>query len=272
MTDLPVQGDRRIATAKIVALPGTIVRFPAIMRGAKRYPIWLFLLVEVIIFAFASPYFLTASNLSNVLLQGSFVGFIAVGLTVVMINGDIDLTVGSMAGLCGCLAVGLQFLGLVPALLLSLAAGFTLGGLNGVIIEKTGVNSFIVTIAGMIGIRGLVFLYTGGQPLSSDYDQFNDFGTASVGPLSLITILFLALLVSTQWMLSATIYGREAYAIGGNRIAATNAGIKVSRQIIVNFALSGLLASISGIAMAAQLSGATLCWEKATNSGRSLQS
>jgi ribose transport system permease protein len=228
------------------------------LRAAKRHPIWLFLLAEVAFFTVASPYFMTVSNLSNVLQQGSYIGFISIGLTLVILTGNIDLTVGSIVGLCGCLSVGLQpHLGLPCAILIAAIAGLLLGSLNGFITEFAGINSFIVTIAGMIGIRGLVFLYTGTESLSSEDDRFNDFGTMAIGPISVTAILSVLIFVTINWILSRTIFGREVYAVGGNRSAAINAGVNVSRDVIITFSLSGLMAAISGISMAAQLSGAT---------------
>lgn len=242
-------------------LPGLAVepesRLAPLWRGVRRHPIWIVLLAEIVFFSLISRYFLTVNNLSNVLLQGAFIGFVSIGLTIVMISGEIDLTVGSVIGLCGCLSVGLQTLGLWPAILLSLAAGVGLGAMNGVIVEKTGINSFIVTLAGTIGIRGLAFLYTGGDSLSALSDDFNDIGGMTVGPVSVVAILFLVILGGMQWVLTRTTHGQAAYAIGGNRSAAINAGIQVARHNIVNFALSGLFAAVCGIAMAAQLDGAT---------------
>ncbi|WP_322013005.1 ABC transporter permease [Paraburkholderia sp. J12] len=244
---------------KTSPMTSTAIRAPRGQFASQvmRHAVWVFLILETVVFSASSPHFLSVANLSNILLQGSFVGFIAIGLTLVLINGTIDLTVGSVIGLCGCLAAGLQWLGLIPALVLTLGAGAGLGLLNGLIIERTGVNSFVVTLAGMIGIRGLVFLYAGNDALVARYDVFSEIGTMMVGPVALVSIVFLVLLVALQWVLAKTVHGREAYAIGGNRSAAINAGVRVSRHIVVNFVISGLLAAICGIAMASQLGGAT---------------
>lgn len=223
----------------------------------KRNPIWLFLVACIVFFSFGSPYFFTVFNLSNVLVQSAFIGFLAIGMTLIMINGNIDLTVGSNLALCACLAVGLQEYGLVVALLGAVAAGTALGFLNGLIVVKTGVHSFIVTLGGLIGIRGLVFVYTGEDSLSATSMAFMNFGMMSIGPLSAIAVLFLVLMAVFQFVLSRTRHGREAYAIGGNRSAAENAGVKVGRHIIVNFTISGLMAAIAGITMSTQMGAAT---------------
>ncbi|HKJ95022.1 MAG TPA: ABC transporter permease [Gammaproteobacteria bacterium] len=227
------------------------------LHWISRHPIWLFLAACVIFFSFGSPYFFTPFNLSNILVQSAFIGFLSIGMTLIMINGNIDLTVGSTLALCASLAVGLQDYGLVVAIAGAVAAGLLLGLLNGVIVVKTGVHSFIVTLGGLIGIRGLVFVYTGENSLSATNMSFLDFGMISFGPISIIAVLFVVLMLAFQWMLSRTRHGREAYAIGGNLSAAENAGVKVSRHIVINFVISGLMAAVAGITMATQMGAAT---------------
>ncbi|MES1953145.1 ABC transporter permease [Salinisphaera hydrothermalis] len=222
-----------------------------------RNSIWVILLVCVVGFSFGSPYFFTVFNLSNILVQSAFIGFLSIGMTLIMINGNIDLTVGSTLGLCACLAIGLQQYGVAVAVTGALGAGLLLGFVNGIIVVKTGVHSFIVTLGGLIGIRGLVFVYTGENSLSATNMSFMDFGMISIGPVSLIAVLFLGFMLFAQWALSRTRHGREAYAIGGNRQAAENAGIKVSRHIVINFMVSGLMAAVAGITMSAQMGAAT---------------
>ena len=129
-------------------------------KMGRRQPVWLLLVILLIIFSFQNSSFLSVANLSNILLQGSYVGFLALGITLVMLNGNIDLTVGSMVSLTACLAIGLQEYGVIQGALIALVVGTSLGFLNGIIVEKTGVDSFIVTLGGLIGIKGLVFLYT----------------------------------------------------------------------------------------------------------------
>jgi ribose transport system permease protein len=241
-------------TTEWVARRSSVIK---LRRWAARSTIWLFLVIAIVFFSLTSPYFLSVYNLSNILLQGTFVGFLAIGTTLVMVNGNIDLTVGSVLGLAACLSVGLENFGLGTAIVCALGAGAGLGLVNGLLIERTGVDSFIVTLGGMIGIRGLVFVYTKENSLSSTSDAFTNAGAMSIGPISIVAILFLTLVVGFQWMLSGTCHGRNAYAIGGNRVAAQNAGIHVSRHVVINFMLSGLLAAVAGIASASQFGAAT---------------
>lgn len=220
-------------------------------------PAPILLLLLFALFSLTSPSFLTSFNLTNVLLHASLIGLIAIGLTPVMINGQIDLTVGSILGFAACIAVGFQgALGLWGALALALASGTLLGLLNGFIIERTGVNAFIVTLAGMIGIRGLAFVVFGDTSVSPPDTQLADIGALKIGPFSLITIIFLVAALIVGAIMRLSIHGRNTYAIGGSRRAASDAGIAVGKHVIANFALCGALAALAGICMAAQLASA----------------
>ena len=219
--------------------------------------IWILFVFVCAVFALWSPHFLSLFNVSVILVQTSIFGFLAIGLTPVMINGNIDLSVGAMVGFAACLVVGLQEWGLVIAIPLTIAAGVALGFLNGWIVEKAGINSFIVTLAAMIGIRGLAFLYAGDGSLTASDERFVDWGSLTFGPFPIVFLVFLILFLVMHWMISKTTHGRNAYAIGGNRSAANNAGVDVQRHSIYNFVLCGATASLCGIAMAAQLGAAT---------------
>lgn len=237
--------------------PGTRRGFVTALKVIRQNPVWLIGSVLAIFFSMASPYFLTTFNISNILLESALIGFLAVGMTPVIASANIDLSVGSLVGLTACLAVGLQPFGLSTALIAALAAGLVLGALNGLLVERLGISSFIITLAAMIGYRGLIYAYTGDNSLSPIDDRLTEFSYLSIGPLSMIPIVFLISVVIFQIILKSTIHGRNTLAVGGNRTAAENAGIPVSRTIVLNFALSGLMAAVCGIALAANLSAAT---------------
>lgn len=228
-----------------------------IVRALRSQPVWIIGFLVTAYFSIQSPFFLTPFNISNILLECALIGFLAVGLTPVIVSGNIDLSVGSVVGLTACLAVGLQEYGLYTAIFAALGAGLLLGAINGLIIEKVGISSFIVTLAAMIGYRGLIYSYTGDNSLSPIDDRLSEFSYLSIGPLTMIPIFFLGSVVIFQIILKLTVLGRNAYAVGGNRHAAENAGVPVTRTIVSVFALSGLMAAVCGIAMAANLSAAT---------------
>ncbi|MGI3899295.1 MAG: ABC transporter permease [Janthinobacterium lividum] len=258
MTDTPHSGGIDMnGPAAFPKLGSTRTTAGKIMAAFRRHPVWMVGTALAAFFTMRSPFFFTANNLSNAMLECSLVGFLAVGMTPVLVSGNIDLSVGSIAGLAACLAIGLQPFGLYTALAAGLGAGLALGALNGLAVERTGVNSFIVTLAASIGYRGLIYSYTGDSSLSPTDDRLTDFSYVAIGPVTVIPILFLVSVTIFQVVLKASIHGRNTYAVGGNRAAAENAGVPVRRTIIANFALSGLMAGVCGIAMAANLGAAT---------------
>ena len=216
--------------------------------------IWIFLLLCITVFSFASPYFLTVNNLGNVLTQGSFIGLLAVGMTIVMINGEIDLSVGATLALACALAIGLQeSLGVWPAIVVALFSGALLGFVNGALVALSGMHSFIVTLGALIGIRGIVFIYTGEQALMVEDFSYTEYAEIYLGPVSLTALIFLGFTALFQWLLSSTRHGREAYAIGDNIKSAHEAGIRVKRHKVINFVLCGTLAAIAGVLLSMRL-------------------
>lgn len=238
-----------------------LVKQSQVVRGFARRPwrsvspIWFLALGLAVFFGIASPYFVLSSNIANILLQMALLGFLALGLTPVMISGNIDLSVGAVLGLSACLAVSLEAYGLPVAILSAIAAGVALGVINGLVIERTGVNSFIVTLGGMIGIRGLAFLYAGDTSLSPLDDRLTRIAGMSIGPVNTIVVLFAIAAIAFYLLLKETAAGRYIFAIGGNRVAARDAGVPVSRHVVLTFALSGAMAALCGIAMAAESGG-----------------
>lgn len=229
---------------------GTTVR-----RLAADHYVWMLLALVCVFFAFLSPHFLTAFNIGNVLTQSAFIGLLAIGMTLVILNGEIDLSVGATLALSAALAIGLQNSGwpTSAAIAAGLLAGTALGFINGAVVVASGMHSFVVTLGALIGIRGLVFVYTKGNALLVEDFTYADLLEVYVGPVSLTAIIFLGMLAVFQWLLSASRHGREAYAVGDNPEAARDAGVKVGRHKIINFTISGFLAALCGILLSIRL-------------------
>lgn len=224
------------------------------LTGILRNHIWIFLALTVVVFSLSSPYFLTLNNLGNILTQGAFIGFLAIGMTLVMIDGEIDLSVGSTLALAAALSIGLQDqIGTLPAIVVGLMSGAALGFVNGSLIAMSGMHSFVVTLGALIGIRGLVFVYTGENALMVSDFSYTDIPEVYLGPLSLTAMIFFALAFFFQWLLSSTRHGRETYAVGDNIEAARDSGINVKRHKIINFTLCGTLAAVCGILLSMRL-------------------
>ncbi|MBO6854589.1 MAG: ABC transporter permease [Marivivens sp.] len=219
-----------------------------------RNHIWVFLALTMAVFSFASPYFLTLNNIGNILTQGAFIGILAIGMTMVMIDGEIDLSVGAILALASALAIGLQdHMGTWPAVFLGLMSGAALGFVNGSLVALSGMHSFIVTLGGLIGIRGIVFVYTGENALMVQDFSYTEIPEIYIGPLSLTAMLFFALALFFQWVLTSTRHGRETYAVGDNIEAAHDAGINVKRHKIINFTICGTMAAVCGILLSMRL-------------------
>lgn len=221
-------------------------------------PIWLFTAACAIFFSLTTENFAEIGNLQNILQQTSTIGLIALGMTVVMINGNIDLSVGAVVALAASLAVGLQGeIGMLPAVGVGLLSGIALGFMNGMIVWKTGVDAFIVTLGAMIGVRGLVFVYTEEQSFFAMDFAYSDFGMSSTAGLPTLAWVFLGFTVLMHWLMTSTVHGRNAYAVGGNREAAINAGIPVGRHMVINFMIVGFFAALAGITLSTQMGAST---------------
>jgi len=226
-------------------------------RTLLRQPIWMFAAAAALIFVGIAPHFVSIGNAQNVLLQSSTIGFLSLGLTIVMINGNIDLSVGWVAALAASLAVGLQSFGVLPAVIAGIAAGVLIGLLNGLIVWKSGIDSFIVTLGTMAAVRGVVFLYTREQSFAAMNLGYSAFGSSFIGPLPTLGLLFLVSASMLEFVLLKTVHGRDAYAVGGGRQASMDAGLKVGWHMTINFVLSGFFAAIGGIALSTQLGAST---------------
>lgn len=229
----------------------------------KSGAIWGFILLELIFFSVAGEYlslsekaFMDWQNMLLLFKQSAPIGIIAMGMTIVMVNGNIDLSVGATFAIAAIILLDSMtwpiFAGLgdwvIPvAWLLALSVGTLLGALNGFIVWKTGVDAFIVTLGSMLGYRGIVFMFNGENPTSHLNWTLVDFAEAQFLGFATAT-WFLAGVTLIMWFLMArTVHGRNAYAIGDNREAAVNAGIRVGPHMMINFAIIGFLAALSAV-------------------------
>ncbi len=237
-----------------------------ILRWLMSNPIWGFVLIVFIFFSLSADNFFNERNLMNIVVQTSTIGLIALGMTLVMINGNIDLSVGATLALAAAFAVDVQSWAafapwgnwqILPAVCIALLVGILMGAINGFIVWKTGVDAFIVTLGAMLGIRGLVFVYTGEQSFYAMNFAYSDFSFMTIGPFPVLAVIFAVAVIAVHLLLSRTVHGRNTYAVGGNREAAVNAGIRVGPHMMINFMLIGFLAALSGVLLSTQMGAAT---------------
>ncbi|MBF9042918.1 ABC transporter permease [Rhodobacterales bacterium HKCCE4037] len=230
----------------------------------KNGAIWGFIVLELVFFEVAGSWWSLSDNafmdLDNMLLllkQSAPIGIIAIGMTVIMINGNIDLSVGAIFALSAIVmldSMSWPFMeamgdGAIPlAWLFALLTGCLLGFVNGMVVWKTGVDAFIVTLGAMLGYRGLVFMYNGENPTFHLNWTMVDIAEANVLGFETPALVFLAVVLVVWLLMTRSIHGRNAYAIGDNREAAVNAGIRVGPHFLINFVLIGFLSALSAVA------------------------
>lgn len=202
------------------------------------------------------PSFLSQYNLSVVARQASFVGLVALGQTLVLLIGGIDLSVGAIAGLSAIMgSLMLTQTGINPYLVLPLTAlfGMLLGSINGFFVSVLRLNPFIVTLASWEIFAGLTLVITRGVPIRPLGEEFRIFGQGSIFGVPVPVVIFLAAGVILMFVLARTRFGRNIYAIGGNRDAAELVGIRTVRVEFLVFALAGLFAALAGILYASRM-------------------
>jgi len=198
--------------------------------------------------------FWTVRNLQNLVVAVSIEGVIAVGMTVVMVGGGIDLSVGSVMALAGVLAVSMQRFGIVGAIVIAVLAAGLCGACSGLLVTRLGINPFIATLGMMLVARGVVMSYTDAQPVANANLLFTQIARGKLGLVPIPGLVFLAALLLGHWFLKYTRLGRDIYALGGNEEAARASGIRTERVKLAAYVLAGLSAGVAGVLLASRLS------------------
>ncbi len=208
--------------------------------------------------AFIRPVFLSAENIFNVLFQVSITSIIGIGMTYLMIGGDFDLSVGSNMAFATTVAVILGGAGLAPSLILAVAFSTLAGLVNGLLVARVRINSFITTLSMMIFLRGLILIFTGQKTVSGSADALFGFGYGALFGVIPYPVLAAALLLLVfGWILARTAWGRNLYAVGSNPKAARMFGINVASTKIAAFTLTGSLCGVSGVILLSRLNSAS---------------
>lgn len=229
--------------------------------GAHEFGV---LTATVLIFlycAFLVPNFLTSDNLLSVAQQIAFIGIIGTGMTLLVIAGEIDLSVGSQYGFLSVMTAYTLTEMALPvgvATVLVVAFGALIGLAQGLITTIAKVPSFVVTLAGLAILRGAALLVTDGMPIQgSPSPGFHDLvGGNAIGSLAAQTLWMAAVMLVFGWILSRTKFGYDVYATGGNMKAAQNAGIRAVRVKVICFALTGALCGLAGVILVGWLGSA----------------
>ncbi|HPE10743.1 MAG TPA: ABC transporter permease [Saprospiraceae bacterium] len=215
----------------------------------------LILVILVITFMILSPYFFTSRNLLNITRQVSITLIVAIGMTFVILTGEIDLSVGSLAALAGiATAAALSASGSIfLAILTGLGMGFLMGSINGLLTVYGKVQSFIVTLA-MLGIaRGIGLVWTGGKPISGLPIAFGKLGAGYIGPIPFSTLIAVGVFIIAYYFMNRTKHGIYMRSIGANTQAAELSAIPVKKYRVIAFMISGALSGLGGILITSRL-------------------
>lgn len=246
-----------MATPKTDAVSG-------VLSGATRLFAWkeagilaIFILFFIIL-SVVSPYFLTVSNLTNVVRQFSMIAIISVGMTMVIITGGIDLSVGSIVALTGCVAAWFLVEGypVGVAIVLGILLGVGLGFVNGLLVVGVRLPPFIATLGTMGIARGLALVITKGYPIQPLPEPFLFIAHGYVGPIPMPVIIMAVVMFLGHVFLSRTATGRYLYCIGSNPIAARLSGIKVGRVLLLAYTVAGAVSGLAAIILISRLSSA----------------
>lgn len=216
------------------------------------------IIIFVVIFILASMFtknFLAPANLTNVVRQMVVVTLLSFGITFVIILGHIDVSLGSVVALTGCLACMVQqeTQNIYLAVLMGLLVGVVVGVVNGYIVTYFTIPAFIMTLAMTTVARGAVLLFTGGRPIIKLGDDFKLIGQGNISfiPISIIILAFFMVLSWT--LLNITKFGRYVYAVGGNRGAAIASGIDADKVVRKAFLYNGILAGVAGVVLMSRM-------------------
>ncbi|MEU6383510.1 ABC transporter permease [Streptomyces bauhiniae] len=260
---MPSTKEHPAAAGRTAPAPGdTARRGDRVAALAQRHGALVALVVLAAVASLSFDSFATGDNLGNIAISSSFLATVALGMTFVIVSGGIDLSVGSVFVLGGVLAAWGSQYGTVVALLLPLAVCAAIGLVNGLLVARTGLAPFIVTLASMLAARGLMLAITdeGADTFLVDPDSvFASLGQGKLLGIGTPVWITAVLFVGGAVLLRSTRFGQRVYAVGGNEQAAALMGAPVARTKISVYTLSGLLAGLAGALNAAYLaSGVTI--------------
>src|SRR4051794_15430523 len=257
------------ASAEVPGIAGRDYR--AVVEFLLDNLVWLMLIIVLTVFSLTIPQYFQIGIFANIVEQSTFVGVMAIGLAIVIIAGNMDLSVESVAALTAMVTgilfcsrgIGLgitltpEWLVIPVSLALALFIGGLIGVINGLLVVRLRMNAFIVTLASYIWVRGLVVAISGGRSAQDLTPSLRFMGIETIAYVPLIAWLAIACYALFTFIMAKTPFGRHVTMIGGNPVATFRAGIKVDRLILITFILSGAISGLAGWLLAIRTSGAT---------------
>ncbi len=243
----------------------------AVVEFVLDHLVWFLLVVVLAIFSATVPNFFQLGIFINIIESSTMVAVMAIGLAIVIIAGNMDLSVESVAAL-SAMVTGILFcshgigigwaltpawLALPISIIIALLVGAVIGALNGALVVRLKMDAFIVTLASFIWVRGLVVALSGGRSAQDLTPSIRFIGIDTFLSIPLIAWIAIFCFIVFSFIMRVTPFGRHIIMVGGNRIATFRAGIKVDRLLLISFILSGAIAGLAGWLLAIRTSGAS---------------
>jgi ribose transport system permease protein len=249
----PVAGEPVAAgdavSAEVIAAPRARLQHRIRAEHIRDYGIVVFAVALFLYFTIASSVFLTKNNLLNLVSQNATIGVAACAVTLTIIAGNFDLSLGSIFVLSEVLAAwAAVHIGVWWAFPMAIVAGAAMGLINGALVAKVGINAFLATLATALVFGGIAVGVThGGLLITPSSSVFTFIGQQRVAGVQYPVIIFAVVAIVLQLVLAYTVFGRHLYGVGGNRDAARLSGIKVSRTVIITFVIAGAACGLAGL-------------------------
>ena len=227
-----------------------------LLQGDRPYALYFAFAILLVVFSFASPWFLSIDNFLNIGRQTALVSIIAIGMTFVIIARQIDLSVGSALALSGMsAALAMAHIGdnWIIGAIAGIGTGAIVGAINGLVVTRLNIPSFLVTLGTLSAARGLALLVTTTRPVIITNDSFvSIFGEGDIFGVPVPIIWTLLAVIAGILLLHYSVFGRQIYAAGGNPTAALYSGINIKRVTTLAFILTGMLAGLAALVLSAR--------------------
>jgi ribose/xylose/arabinose/galactoside ABC-type transport system permease subunit len=227
-----------------------------LLQGDRPYALYFAFAILLVVFSFASPWFLSIDNFLNIGRQTALVSIIAIGMTFVIIARQIDLSVGSTLALSGMsAALAMAHIGdnWIIGAIAGIGTGALVGAINGFIVTRLSIPSFLVTLGSLSAARGLALLVTTTRPVIITNDSFVAiFGEGDIFGVPVPIIWTVLAVIAGILLLHYSVFGRQIYAAGGNPTAALYSGINIRRVTTAAFVLTGMLAGLAALVLSAR--------------------
>lgn len=227
-----------------------------LLQGDRPYALYFAFAILLVVFSFASPWFLSIDNFLNIGRQTALVSIIAIGMTFVIISRQIDLSVGSALALSGMsAALAMAHIGdnWIIGAIAGIGTGAIVGAINGIVVTRLNIPSFLVTLGTLSAARGLALLVTTTRPVIITNDSFiSIFGEGDIFGVPVPIIWTLLAVIAGILLLHYSVFGRQIYAAGGNPTAALYSGINIRRVTTLAFILTGMLAGLAALVLSAR--------------------